>query len=53
MKNTVYFKNGSSITTIDSQNTIKSKQKGVKIISKLYFYHGTMNSGKLTCLVIQ
>lgn len=51
MKNTIYFKNGSSITTIDSQNTIKSKQKGVKIISKLYFYHGTMNSGKSLDLV--
>ena len=53
MNNTIYFKNGSSITIINSQNTIKSKQKEVKIISKLYFYHGTMNSGKLTCLVIQ
>ena len=48
---TIYFKNGSSITTIDSQNTIKSKEKGVKIISKLYFYHGTMNSGKSLDLV--
>ena len=50
---TIYFKNDSSITTIDNQNTIRSKQKEVTIISKLYFYHGTMNSGKLTCLVIQ
>lgn len=46
--NTIYFKNSSSITIINSQN-----KKEVKIISKLYFYHGTMNSGKLTCLVIQ
>ena len=46
--NTIYFKNSCSIIIINSQN-----KKEAKIISKLYFYHGAMNSGKLTCLVIQ